>query len=618
MLFSFDNVTFGYNGVPVIENVTFELHEKERAGLLGGNGEGKTTILRLLTGSLIPDSGSVLRKNNLRIGYLEQTGGFESSATVYGAMEEVFEEDKRLLSRLEEVQREMGGPHADLRILSAQAESLQKRIAARDSYHFRVKIETVLNGMGFRGSYGHPIPGMSGGEKTKLKLCRLLLEEPELLVLDEPTNHLDVKTLFWLEEYLSSFKGALLAVSHDRYFLDRLTSRTLELEHGRLSAFRGNYSRYKVQKAERVKELGREYERQREEIAKLRDYADRNIVRASTARSALSRVNKLERMELAEKPLLPSPPPRFSFLYDEKPYEKVIDTDTFDLTAGGKILLKDVKFTLMRGRKCAVAGDNGTGKTTLLKFLLSRDPRVRFGKFTRAAYYGQEDDGLDPGGRVLDAFRDKFALLSQTDARKLLAQAGIGAADAMKKVGELSGGLRARLKLALLEAERGNLLILDEPTNHLDLPARESLEEALQKFDGTVLFVSHDRRFIENIADCICCLENNKLTFFDGGYGAFLQTRKSENAHTVSAPPSPQKSGSGYRSKEERAKEAQRRERTVAIEARLRDLEREEAELNGALARDYADYRKVLSITARLGEIREESDKLYEEYGTLI
>ncbi len=271
MLFSFDNVTYGYIGEPVIENVTFELHEKERVGFLGGNGEGKTTLLRLLMGELLPDSGNILKKNGLCIGYLEQTGGFESSATVYAAMEEVFEEDKHLLSRLEEVQREMSEQNADLRILSAKAESLQKRIAARDSYHFRVKIDTVLGGMGFRDFYNRPIPTMSGGEKTKLKLCRLLLEEPELLVLDEPTNHLDVKTLFWLEEYLTSFKGALLVVSHDRYFLDRLTSRTLELEHGRLTSYKGSYSRYKVLKAERVKELEREYERQQEEIAKLKD-----------------------------------------------------------------------------------------------------------------------------------------------------------------------------------------------------------------------------------------------------------------------------------------------------------------------------------------------------------
>ncbi len=618
MLFSFDHVTYGYDGVPVIEDVSFELNERERVGFLGGNGEGKTTLLRLLMGELTPDGGTIFRKNHLRIGYLEQAGGFENANTVYGAMEEVFEEDRALLSRLEETQKAMSEADADLRVLSARAESLQKQISARDSYRYRVKIETVLNGMGFRDFYDRPVPVMSGGEKTKLKLCRLLLEEPELLVLDEPTNHLDIKTLFWLEDYLTSFKGALLVVSHDRYFLDRLTSRTLELEFGRLTSYKGNYSRYKVLKAERVKEMTREYEKQQEEIAKLQDYVDRNIVRATTAKSALSRVNKLDRMEIKEKPLLPPPPPRFSFTYDEKPYEKVIDTDPFTLTAGGKVLLDNVRFTLMRGRKCALVGDNGTGKTTLLKFLLSKDPRVRFAKFTRPAYYDQENADLGPDDRVLDAFWGKYALMSQTDARKLLAQSGLGAEDVQKKVKELSGGLKAKLELSLLEARRGNLLILDEPTNHLDLPARESLEEALRAFDGTVLFVSHDRRFIDSVADCICCLENGALTFFDGRYEAFLQSRKTENAPAMSAHAPTQKSEGSYRSREQRAKEAQRRARVKEIETRLEELEKEEAELNDLLVTVSADYKKVFEVTARLDAIREESERLYGEYETLI
>ncbi len=616
MLFRFDHVTFGYAGVPVVEDVTFELGEGERVGFLGGNGEGKTTVLRLLTGELVPDGGTVSKKSKLRLGYLEQSGGFSDMGTVYSAMEAVFEEDKQLLSRLEEVQKEMGEEGADLRVLAARAENLNRQIAARDSYHYRVKIETVLNGMGFADFYDHPVPTMSGGEKTKLKLCRLLLEEPDLLVLDEPTNHLDIKTLFWLEEYLASFKGALLIVSHDRYFLDRLTSRTLELERGRLTAYKGNYSRYKVLKAERIKTLEREYERQQEEIAKLKDYVDRNIVRATTAKSALSRVNRLERMEILEKPVLPPPPPRFVFSYDEKPYEKVIDTDIFDLSAGGKTLLKSVKFTLMRGRKCALVGDNGTGKTTLLKFLLSKDPRVRYGRFVRIAYYDQENADLDPEERVLDAFWGKYALLSQTDARKLLAQAGLDAEDIGKKVKELSGGLRAKLELSLLEARRGNVLVLDEPTNHLDLPARESLEEALRAFDGTLLFVSHDRRFIESVSDCILLLEDGKLTFFDGSYQDFLQSRKTVSPPTMSANP-PRKT-ENYRSKEERAKEAQRRVRTKEIETRLEALEREEAELNESLIRCASDYKKVAEITQRLSAIHAESDALYEEYETLI
>ena len=620
MLVSFDNVTFSYIGDPVVEAVSFAINEGERVGFLGGNGEGKTTVLRLLVGELTPEQGAITRKARIRIGYLEQSGGFESASTVYGAMQEVFAEDRELLARLDEVHAAMGTASGEeLKALAARADSLQKRIAARDSYHFEVKIKTVLNGMGFEEFYGRQVATMSGGEKTKLKLCRLLLEEPDLLVLDEPTNHLDVKTLFWLEDYLSTYKGALLVVSHDRYFLDRLTARTLELERGRLTSYKGNYSRYRVLKAERVETMRREYEKQQEEIARLQDYVDRNLVRATTAKSALSRVNKLERMEILEKPALPPEPPRFRFTYSDTPYERILHAENFDLTAGGKTLLRGAAFTLTRGEKCALVGDNGTGKTTLLKYLLSKNPQVSVGRMVRIAYYDQENAELDGEERVLDAFWGKNAGLSQTDARKILAQAGLDSEDVQKQVKELSGGLKAKLCLALLEARRGNVLVLDEPTNHLDLPARESLEEALRAFDGTVLFVSHDRRFIEQIATCICHLENGTLTLFKGSYSQFLETQKVAPMSEVSPSKRDEKpENSAYRSKAERAREAFVRSRTKEIETRLGVIEKEEAELNEKLVAVAADYLAVREITERLDKLHEESEALYQEYETLI
>ena len=257
MLIQLDNVTFGYDGVPVLRNVCFALNENERVGFIGGNGEGKTTLIKLALGQLSPDEGSVFVKNSARIGYLEQSGGFESALTVYEAMKEVFAQDIELIEALRETERRMAGAdEKELHALSSKCDSLNARIAARDSYNFDVRIRTVLNGMGFDKVYEQKISTMSGGEKTRLKLCRLLLEEPDLLILDEPTNHLDVKTLFWLEDYLSAYKGSLFIVSHDRYFLDRLTSRTLELERGEVTAYKGNYSKYKVLKAERV-QIGR-------------------------------------------------------------------------------------------------------------------------------------------------------------------------------------------------------------------------------------------------------------------------------------------------------------------------------------------------------------------------
>ena len=620
MLAAFENVTFGYAGVPVVRDVSFTLHERERVGFLGGNGEGKTTILKLLTGELTPDSGTVIRKRDLSLGYLEQSGGFTADATVYGAMEEVFEEDRRLLARLKETELAMAhADEAEMRVLAARQESLARRISARDSYHTDVRIRTVLNGMGFAEAYAQNVATMSGGERTKLKLCRLLLEEPELLVLDEPTNHLDVSTLFWLEDYLSSYKGALLIVSHDRYFLDRLTSRTLELDRGKLSSYKGNYSRYKTLKEEERKVEERAYEKQQEEIRKLRTYVEKNIVRATTASSAQSRVKQLEKMEVLEKPLAPKRPPVFRFSYDDTPYECVLRAEGFDLAVGGKTLLKDVSFSLMRGQKCAILGDNGTGKTTLLKFLLSKDARVARGRFVRIAYYDQENAQLDPAERVLDAFWGVHRGMSRTDAQSLLARTGLDAEDMEKKVCELSGGLKAKLALALLQAERGNVLVLDEPTNHLDLPARESLEEALAAFDGTVLFVSHDRRFIETIADRIVYLENGAITSFAGGYADFLAQRRNASPPPMSAAEPPkERAAAGYRSKEERAREAQKRARIREIETRLAALEEEQAALTEELAACGRDFRRAQEVTDRLAALSAESEALYEEYGGLI
>ncbi len=615
MLVSFENVTFGYTGAPVVRGVTFAVHENERVGFIGGNGEGKTTLLKLMLGALSPDEGEIFRKNGARIGYLEQSGGFERDDTVYRAMEEVFDEDKALLDALRKTQSAMAtADESEMRVLAARAESLNKRIAARDSYNFEVRIKTVLNGMNFGSVYDQRINTMSGGEKTRLKLCRLLLEEPDLLVLDEPTNHLDMKTLFWLEDYLTTYRGALLVVSHDRFFLDRLTARTLELERGQVLSFAGNYSKYKILKQERNLRLEKEYEKQREEIARLQEYVDKNIVRATTAKSAQSRVKQLEKMELLEKPVPPPQPPRFAFRYDDRPYERVLHAEKFDLKADDKLLLKDAEFTLMRGEKCAVLGDNGTGKSTLLKYFLSKPPTVQFGRFVKTAYYDQENADLDPEERVLEAFWGKHALLSQTDARKLLAQAGLDEEDVNKKVKELSGGLKAKLELSLLEARRGNLLVLDEPTNHLDLSAREALEAALKAFDGTVLFVSHDRRFVESVATRIIVLENGALVPFAGTYSEYLESRKTQPAEKKEKP----KADTGYRSKEDRAKEARKKARVREIEARIGELETEEEALNLNLAERAADYKAVQEITLKLNALQAEVSALYEEYETLI
>lgn len=619
MLISLSGVTFSYTGEPILQDVSLSVDEGDRIGFIGGNGEGKTTLIKLILGELTPERGTLVKKNGLRIGYLPQSGGFVDGDSVRLAMEEVFERDKFLLAELQSTQEKIAAAKQDaIPPLMRKCEALEREISSRDSYRYGVKIQTVLNGMGFRGRSEENVSNMSGGEKTKLKLCRLLLEEPDLLILDEPTNHLDLPTLFWLEDYLISYKGALLIVSHDRYFLDKLTSRTAELENKKLFSYKGNYSKYKVLKEERYKTELREYEKQLEKIKKLQDYIDKNLVRATTAKSAQSRVKQLGKIE-PEKPVPPKAPPRFHFTYETQPYERVLSAPRFDLSAGEKLLLKHAEFTLMRGEKCALTGGNGTGKSTLLKFLLSDDKAVSTGKFVKTAYYDQENASLDPEATALDELRFRFPLFPLTEAYALLAQSGIDSEDALKKVKELSGGLKAKLALAVLQAEKGNLLVLDEPTNHLDLLSRESLESALKEFDGTLLFVSHDRRFIESVATSVAWIENGELKKFNGTYSAFLESKKSKPAEEKREP-APKKNieSDSYRSKEERAREARRRQRISEIEKRLENIEEEQERLNADLMIYAADYAKVKEITEALSVLQEESERLYEEYGELI
>ncbi len=632
MLISADNLQFGFNGESLLQNITFSLNEGDRVGFIGGNGEGKTTLIRLILGELEPESGVLFKKANVRIGYLAQNGGYDSDNTVFEEMREIFAVDIQAMENLRVIEEKISKTQEnddEYRVLSAKYESLNKQIAARDSYHYEVKIRAVLGGMGFEKCYDQRISTMSGGEKTRLKLCRLLLEEPELLVLDEPTNHLDMKTLFWLEEYLSSFKGAILTVSHDRYFLDKLVSQIYELENKKLSVFKGNYTKYKVLKAEKTARLLKEYEKQQEERAKLQDYVDRNLVRASTTKMAQSRRLTLEKMELIEKPALPPTPPRFRFTYAEKPYERVLEVNNLRLIAGEKILLDDASFTVTRGEKCAVIGDNGTGKSTLVKEIVrGKNPALKFGRFVKTACYDQENANLNPEEKVLLELWGRHTLWDQTRVRTILAQAGLVAEDMDKKVRMLSGGERAKLALAVFECENGNFLILDEPTNHLDLAARESLETALKEFDGTLLFVSHDRYFIRALAGKIIELDAGNATCFTGNYDEYTTYKTTLKAQEKATQPTPVPVANNssaqkenyYRSKEERAADAKRRARVKKIEEEIAALEEESERLNAELADPTVtgNFALLTEKCNRIEKIKDRIDDLYEEYETLL
>jgi ATP-binding cassette subfamily F protein 3 len=408
-----------------------------------------------------------------------------------------------------------------------------------------------------------------------------------------------------------------------------LVTQIYELENKKLSVFKGNYTKYKVLKAEKVAHLLKEYEKQQEERAHMQEYVDRNLVRASTTKMAQSRRLALEKMELIEKPTLPPTPPRFTFSYAEKPYERVLEIENLRLTAGDKVLLEKADFSLIRGEKCAIIGDNGTGKSTLLKEILhGKNPAVRFGRFVKVAYYEQEHANLNLNDTVLGELWGRHVSWDQTKVRSILAQAGLVAEDMDKQVRMLSGGERAKLALAVFECEGGNVLILDEPTNHLDLAARESLESALKEFDGTLLFVSHDRYFIRALAGKILELEDGNALSFTGSYDDYtayknnLKLAKTE-AQRVPAPTlsknTEQKDGY-YRSKEERAADAKRRTRVKKIEEEISALEIEDEEINASLSDPEVtgNFASLTEKCNRLEYIKTKLDELYAEYETLI
>ena len=630
MLITFNSVSFAYAGNTILQDINFSVNEGERVGLIGENGAGKTTLLKLICGPLEAESGEVIKKNGIAVGFLAQNGGLEAEGTAYSQMLEAVKPQLDAVARLSEISRslsdaEYGGEQ--YKVLSAKYESLEKYIAAHDCYNAEVRVKTVLSGMGFAGLYEQKISTMSGGEKTRLKLARLLLEEPDLLILDEPTNHLDIKTLFWLEDYLASFKGAVIVVSHDRYFLDRVSRRILEIENKKLYSYPGNYSKYKVLKAERIALEQKEYERQQEERAKLQDYVDRNLVRATTAKSAQSRVKQLEKMELLEKPYTPPAPPRFKFTFPAQSAELVLNVHGLNLEIGGKKLISDGEMQVMRGRRVAIVGENGAGKSTLLK-LIARGGNAScvLGRFVRIAYYDQENLNLNTENTVLAELWERHVSSSQTDVRAELARCGLSAEDMYKKVGDLSGGERAKLALCVMESEEGNLLLLDEPTNHLDLPARESLEKAIKQFEGTVIFVSHDRYFIAALADGIAEIEGGKLNFVQGGYEAFraqkaeLARRLEEGEAARRQAEYAERKAAGYRSKKERAAEAAAKARIKQIEAEISLGESEEAEIQQQLADPAvtADYKQVEQLCRRLEEIKTRQEELYSEYEKLI
>lgn len=614
MILSLENVSKIYNGNTVLDNVALTIEDNDRIGLVGVNGCGKSTLLRIITGEEEPETqpepnvARVAVTKSASIGFLAQNTGLDRSSTIIEEMTSVFSWLLKIGDELRELEKTMASSeaHSDEKKFAEISEEYARKTAifeSNDGYLINVKINKVLNGMGFgTETYDRVISTLSGGEKTRLALSKLLLENPNLLILDEPTNHLDFNTIMWLEDYLKDYKGALLIVSHDRYFLDKLTTSTCEIERGRLKRYKGNYSAFtKLKEADVIRQM-KEYEAQQEEIAKLQDFIDRNLVRATTSNMAKSRIKKLEAMELIEKPVTNTKSAKIKFEYDIAPPIDVLTVKNIDVSVGSgydrKTLVDNLSFEVKRGEKLGIIGSNGIGKSTLLKIIQHILPcshgSVEWTKNIKISYFDQENSQLDFNKTVMEEVHSRYRTMSDLEIRSILGSVRMVGENVFKPISVISGGERAKLCFAIMMLERGNVLILDEPTNHLDIDTKEVLEKALCDYDGTIIFVSHDRYLLNRLATRILEITPDSVESFNGGFDEYmevkrskqlaeekqLEAQKAEKAKQEAA----EKSVKAYRSKEQRSADAKKRNRIRELEKEIEKLEAEMQALQEEMA----------------------------------
>lgn len=531
------DLTKRFNGINIFSKVNLSIQEKSRIALVGRNGAGKSTLVKMIIGEKSIDGGQITTKKNLTIGYLAQDTGLDSDKGIYEEMSSVFAKLKEQETKIHELEAQIStlDPKSDrFHQISATYDTVRANFEQHNGYGYDAEIRGVLHGFGFdKDQYDKPINELSGGQKTQLALAKLLLEKPELLILDEPTNHLDVETITWLESYIQNYSGSLLIISHDRYFLDRIVNEVYDLANGTLRHYAGNYTQYTQKKQQEISLRWKEYEKQQAEISKLQTFVDKNIVRASTTKQAQARRKQLERMNRIEKPTSDGKSVRFTFSPKSKSGNNILKVT--DAAVGyTKILSEPVNLDVKRNQAIAIVGPNGVGKSTLLKSILGIIPFLKgsaqFGTGVDTGYYDQEQASLHPSKTVLGEVWDDHPTTAEGDIRSVLGSFLFSGDDVAKMVHDLSGGEKARLLLTKLAMQHNNFLILDEPTNHLDIDSREVLEKALNGFDGTILFVSHDRYFINKVASSVVELSQRGTTLYLGDYDYYVDKKDEQLA----------------------------------------------------------------------------------------
>jgi len=642
MLLNVEHLYKYFNGQALLKDINFTVEDREAVGLIGINGCGKSTLLNIITGSEGYDKtpeglGSVNIAGKASIGFLRQNSGLNSELTIGEEMKNAFAPLLETLDKMKVLEKKMadGG---DIDSISHEYAELSSYFEARDGYRIDVKIKQVLNGMGFGSTpTDRVISTLSGGEKTRLALAKLLLEEPNLLILDEPTNHLDFETLMWLEDYLKGYKGAIIIVSHDRYFLNKVCTRICEIEQGRLTSYRGDYSSYLVQKKMNSERQLKEYEAQQKEIAKLEDYVAKNLVRASTSKMAKSRQHMLDRIERIDKPLMYTKPPKIKLEYDIEPTKDIVRVVDCPLVVGEgadkKELIKSLTMNVRRGEHVAIIGANGIGKTSILKLIQGIIPHeggnISWGGNVKISYFEQEHAILDPHKTVLEEIMDRYPRLSEQQARSVLGAVLLTGENVFKPISVLSGGERAKLCFAIMALNRGNVLVLDEPTNHLDLSTKEVLEDALAEFGGTIILVSHDRYLLNKVASRIIEIKHNEVNSYEGNFDAYSEAvnaarqlkmqSEAEIKRAEEEKAYKENKAKQYRSKEQRAADAQKRNRIRELEKEIEDTEVLIFELENAISDPEiaSDYSKMSEKCKELEEAKTALDQKMDEWAEL-
>ncbi len=617
-----------FAGEVLFDNINLQVDERDRIALVGKNGAGKSTLLKILVGEEEPTSGEINKKKDISLSYLAQDSRFESENTIYDEMLHVFDDLRRTEKQLRQMELEMGEKSGeDLDKLMADYDRLSENFRQAGGFTYEADIRAILNGFKFDETmWQMKIAELSGGQNTRLALAKMLLEKPNLLVLDEPTNHLDIETIAWLENYLVNYSGALIIVSHDRYFLDKVATVTLDLTKHSLDRYVGNYSRFVELKEQKLATEAKNYEKQQKEIAALEDFVNRNLVRASTTKRAQSRRKQLEKMERLDKPEAGKKSANMTFQSEKTSGNVVLTVENAAIGYDGEILSEPINLDLRKMNAVAIVGPNGIGKSTFIKSIVDQIPFIkgekRFGANVEVGYYDQTQSKLTPSNTVLDELWNDFKLTPEVEIRNRLGAFLFSGDDVKKSVGMLSGGEKARLLLAKLSMENNNFLILDEPTNHLDIDSKEVLENALIDFDGTLLFVSHDRYFINRVATHVLELSENGSTLYLGDYDYYVEKKAEvEASQTEEASMSNQAKeaspANDYQAQKESQKEARRLMRQIeSLEAEIEELETKSQAISEQML-ETNDAEKLMEFQTELDKISHRQEEAMLEWEEL-